>query len=45
MRPDPFSLIRRDGLLTRPESEFIPVKVIRLNRIYPLLNFSLFVAI
>jgi hypothetical protein len=40
-QPDPFSPIRPDSPLTRPVSEFIPVKVIHLNQIYPLLDFSL----
>jgi hypothetical protein len=40
-QPNPFSLIRPDSPLTWPESEFILVKAIHLNRIYPILNFSL----
>jgi hypothetical protein len=40
-QPNPFSPIRLDSPLTRPESEFIPIKVIRLNQMYPLLDFSL----
>jgi hypothetical protein len=44
-QPDPFSLIRPNSTLTRPESEFIPVKVILLNRIYPLLDSSISIVI
>jgi hypothetical protein len=44
-QPDLFSPIRPDSPLTRPKSEFIPIKTICLNRIYRLLDSSLSVVI
>jgi hypothetical protein len=38
---DPVARIRPDKIQTRPKSEFIPVKPIHLNQVFPSFDFSL----